>query len=183
MAATIAGVTVLTAFWFLHERVIATQIGERRTFTFNDGSEVTLNTATRINLDYNEKRRYLRLQQGEALFKVAKDPNRPFVVAIGDRTVVALGTSFLARRDTGTIAVTLIEGKVSVSTPELGFATKSLPPAPLQPLEKVAAKLTGEEGRGGATILSPDQRLTLVRDEQPRLGRPALEMVTGFRRR
>ncbi len=56
-----------------------------------------------------------RLDSGEALFDVAKNPRRPFIVTAGDRQVVALGTSFVVRRQERQVTVTLIEGKVAVT--------------------------------------------------------------------
>ncbi len=57
------------------------------------------------------------LKSGEALFDVAKDRARPFVVIAGDRKVIAVGTSFEVRREEpagSTFAVTLVEGRVAI---------------------------------------------------------------------
>ena len=86
-----------------------------RELTLEDGTRATLNTDTRLTVRYDEYRRYIELSQGEALFEIAKDARRPFAVQVAGRQVLALGTSFLVRRDPGRLAVTLIDGKVSVS--------------------------------------------------------------------
>lgn len=88
-----------------------TAVGERSTVTLPDGSTVVLNTASRVELDYTPATRGLTLTAGQALFEVAKDPDRPFVVTAGDRRIVAVGTAFDVRvdKDIG-VQVTLIEG-------------------------------------------------------------------------
>ena len=93
-----------------------TAVGERSTVTLPDGSTVVLNTASRVDLDYTPATRGLTLIAGQALFEVAKDPARPFVVTAGDRRIAALGTAFDVRvdKDVG-VQVTLIEGRVSVA--------------------------------------------------------------------
>lgn len=95
---------------------VATGINELRVITLEDGSRVHLNTATRIAVDYDKTQRRLRLEAGEAFFEVAKLSARPFIVMVGDQQVRALGTAFLIRRDTDRLAVTLMEGKVAISS-------------------------------------------------------------------
>lgn len=94
-----------------------TAVGERSTVTLSDGSAVVLNTASRIEINYSEERRGVTLTAGQALFEVAKDPDRPFEVLAGDRRIVALGTAFDVRLDEGVgVQVTLIEGRVAVDS-------------------------------------------------------------------
>lgn len=94
--------------------VYDTAIGERSTVTFGDGSVVFLNTSTRLQADYSADARKVVLLEGQALFEVATDPERPFVVIAGDRRVTALGTAFDVRLDEDRFQVTLIEGRVRV---------------------------------------------------------------------
>ena len=94
-----------------------TAVGERSTINLPDGSTVSLNTASRLNLDYSPTRRQVTLTAGQALFEVAKDNKRPFEVLAGDQRIVALGTAFDVRLDAETgVQVTLLEGRVSVDT-------------------------------------------------------------------
>jgi len=72
----------------------ATGIGQVREVVLSDGSIVTLNTNSRISIKYTEERREIHLVQGEALFDVAKNKKRPFIVLAGDMQVRAVGTSF-----------------------------------------------------------------------------------------
>lgn len=91
-----------------------TGVGERSAVTLSDGSTVTLNTRSRVEVAYREGRREVTLIAGQALFEVAKDPSRPFVVTAGPRKVTALGTAFDVRLDGEKVRVTLVEGKVAV---------------------------------------------------------------------
>lgn len=68
----------------------ATARGERRTVRLADGTSVTLNTDSAIRVGYVADHRRIRLLRGQALFEVAKDRHRPFVVQAGARQVTAL---------------------------------------------------------------------------------------------
>jgi len=59
-----------------------------------DRSVVTLNTDTKIKVRFTEELREISLLQGEALFDVAKNKKRPFIVSAGDTQIRAVGTSF-----------------------------------------------------------------------------------------
>src|SRR5690606_26427505 len=106
-------VMAVLGWYVLRDPGIATGIGEQRYLTLEDGSRVTLNTATRIVVRVEPEQRLIELDHGEALFEVAKNPNRPFVVVAADKQVRALGTSFVVRRESSQVAVTLVEGKVA----------------------------------------------------------------------
>lgn len=96
------------------EAVYETAIGERLVATLEDGSVITLNTDSRALVSYKGDIRGIRLEKGQALFEVAKDAARPFIVSAGDRQVTALGTAFDVRLTNEMFEVTLIEGRVSV---------------------------------------------------------------------
>jgi len=97
------------------DREFATQVGQRSTIALSDGSNVVLNTSSRIRVAFDEHLRRVQLLAGEAWFEVAKGQTRPFVVEAGDRRVTAHGTAFDVRlEDHDQIQVTLVEGKVSV---------------------------------------------------------------------
>jgi transmembrane sensor len=96
-------------------RGLTTRLGETRIVALEDGSLVTLNTASRIELRYSPERRLVLLDRGEALFDVAKDAGRPFVVAAGDTEVIAVGTSFtVARLSSQPVQVVVREGVVEM---------------------------------------------------------------------
>lgn len=135
-AATIAALGVgigLTAYWveqgdlveipFLSSalgtgpRTLATAVGGRSTMTLDDGSVVTLNTQSRVTIDYEKQERHVNLLYGQALFEVAKDPERPFVVSVGDQRITAIGTAFDVRKSLDRVSVTMVEGRAAVETP------------------------------------------------------------------
>jgi len=96
------------------EHSYRTGVGEQRSLTLADGSTVDLNSRTRIRVRYSDQERAVELIAGQALFDVAKDPGRPFIVRSGDARVRAIGTRFdVYRKATGTV-VTVIEGRVVV---------------------------------------------------------------------
>ena len=100
-----------------------TGIGESRKINLEDGSTLTLNTRSRVKVWYKHNQRDLQLLEGEALFSVAPDPNRPFRVHVGRTIVEAVGTEFVIRKDKHGTKVSVVEGRVKI------FDSRS--PAPL----------------------------------------------------
>ena len=95
-------------------RHLVTQIGERATYELEDGSQVQLNTNSRLDVDFSKKLRTVRLGRGEASFNVVKNPQRPFVVYAGQGMVMAIGTAFNVRYTSAIVDVTVTEGAVRV---------------------------------------------------------------------
>jgi transmembrane sensor len=96
----------------------ATTVGEQRSIQLADSSIVTLNADSRIEVRMNGAGRDITLVRGEALFKVAPDPRRPFRVFTDTAVVQALGTQFnVYERPHGT-RVSVLEGLVRV-TPQV----------------------------------------------------------------
>jgi len=91
-----------------------TRRGERREVTLPDGSTAWLNTETAISVDFSGEERRLRLDAGEALFTVRKDPTRPFIVSAGNGEAQALGTVFAVRANDEGWQVDVAEGTVGV---------------------------------------------------------------------
>jgi transmembrane sensor len=92
-----------------------TVLGEQRSVTLSDGSIVYLNTLTNIDIDYNPHFRNIHLYQGEAIFKVAHNPEKPFRVWVGGVMFQALGTEFNVRNNRGKIELTVITGEVALT--------------------------------------------------------------------
>jgi transmembrane sensor len=94
----------------------ATAIGEQRSLALTDGSTVELNSRSKIAVRYSPQGRLVELLQGQALFRVAKDATRPFIVKTGATLVRAVGTEFdVYRKRDGTV-VTVVEGRVAILT-------------------------------------------------------------------
>ncbi len=77
-----------------------------------DGSVAELNDGSRIETDFTRSERLVRLVSGEAHFTVAKDPDRPFIVAAGTITVRATGTAFNVRLAADFVEILVTEGRV-----------------------------------------------------------------------
>lgn len=95
----------------------ATSVGERRTIVLADGSTATLNAETALSMDDAPNRRVVTLHTGEALFVVAPDPARPFLVRSGGGEARALGTTFQVRNHRSAVSVVVASGTVAVRGP------------------------------------------------------------------
>jgi transmembrane sensor len=147
------GALVLGAGWNLYrqqeEGRFQTEIGEQAAVKLPDGSSFDLNTNSRVSVDYSQRSRVIRLERGEAFFKVAHDTQRPFWVRAGDYWVRAVGTAFnVYLRPTG-VEVTVSEGTVNVVN-----ATANDSP-PTEPAATAAAVTAGEQAdaRGRAEVI------------------------------
>jgi transmembrane sensor len=117
-AAAVAGAAVLSGigFWTVNAApAYATAVGERRLVVLEDGTRVELNTDSRIVVRYRRGEREVKLVKGEALFDVARDPARPFVVAARDRRVEAQGSAFNVRLQPKSVQVIVAKGAVEVA--------------------------------------------------------------------
>jgi transmembrane sensor len=151
-----------------------TGVGELQSLVLKDGTRLSMNTDTRVLVDFSAAQRAVTVRRGEALFEVAKDGQRPFVVRVAASEVVALGTVFtvrLAPQGPGladTLAVTLLEGQVSVR-PAAGAAAEEVAPA-------------------RALLMSPGERLRLAKPTggaaptTQQLDRPRLDQVVAWKR-
>jgi len=114
-AALLIGVG-LALFMLETPQEFRTALGEQRSVLLADGSRVTLNTASTIDVNLQMGRREVRLVQGEALFEVVHDAARPFVVRAGNALLKDVGTQFnVDIRSNGT-TVTVVEGQVAVDS-------------------------------------------------------------------
>jgi transmembrane sensor len=98
----------------------ATAPAEVRTITLGDGSTITLSGAGEASIAISESERRVELTRGYALFDVAHDPARPFVVQTPEGDITVLGTSFVVHIGEGEVRTTVLRGSVS-GVPERGF--------------------------------------------------------------
>jgi len=162
--AGIAAIVTLSAFAIAltaHSGDVAsethvTAVGEQRTITLADGSLVTLNTDTAVEVAYGPRERHVSLVRGQALFEIEK-ADTPFVVSAGDSETRALGTSFEVHLRPADVAVTLFEGVIAVSTSE-----------------------TGPSDQNGK-ILAPGDRLKIASDGKQTLSRVDLNRALQWR--
>jgi transmembrane sensor len=103
--------------WFAHGNVYSTSVGGISSIPLADGTVVTLNTASRIRVEFAPKERRVVLESGEAFFAVKRNPERPFVVVAGEQRIVDVGTQFSVRRDHSGLRVVVTEGVVRLESP------------------------------------------------------------------
>jgi transmembrane sensor len=183
VASAVLAIVAIGAMVYFRDPGLATRVGEQRNLSLEDGTRISLNTASRIRVHYDRKIRRVELDQGEALFEVAKRPHWPFIVTVGGQQVTALGTAFLVRRDEQRVAVTLVEGKVTVSAAAEAPSESSSQSGTAQTASAVTSSSGQLRRRSSESVtLSPGQRITFAADDPPRLDRPALEKVTAWQR-
>ncbi len=138
-----------------------TGLGQQTLFTLDDGSIVHLNTQSALTVRLGDDRRELNLQRGEAMFDVARDPERPFRVRSGDLTAEAIGTQFNVYRRHDGVQVTVVEGTVKVEP--------LAPAATIEPGSRAVVLEAGEEARSRRS------------GEVARVDTPDLEKRTAWR--
>ncbi len=118
-------------------------MGSNAHFSLSDGTTVALNAGSSLKYDnrFGLKERIVRLE-GEGYFKVAKDPEKPFIVQTPYLTIRALGTEFNVRAysDENKTEATLVEGSIKVEP-------------------------VSDEYKAEAVILKPNQKLTYYRND------------------
>lgn len=105
-----------------------TAVGGMSRVVLNDGSMLTLNTNTQLDVIMGPQLRHLFLNSGEIHLNVAKDPSRPFQVYVGDIIFEAVGTQFNIKIDkTQHVELLVTEGLVRVGiAPKEALSLKSM---------------------------------------------------------
>jgi transmembrane sensor len=160
---------IAAGWWLAHDREAPveyrTGVGEQRSLPLTDGSLISLNTQSRMRVDLRASARRVELIAGEALFDVAPDSSRPFIVTAGGTEIQAIGTSFnVYRQSDDTVAVTVLEGRVALRSvaPESSLTARA---APRRNAEPRAAE---ESGR--PDVASPGSSPTGARPAVVELG-------------
>ncbi len=116
--ASIAFLVVLATLFVYRphgDTVYTTEVGEQKTFALADTTSVSLNTDSRLSAAYDDKRRKITLERGEAFFQVFHDPERPFEVRVADGTTIrALGTAFAVHIREKDVELLVTEGTVAI---------------------------------------------------------------------
>jgi transmembrane sensor len=98
-------------------RTYRTAAGALEEIPLADGSRATLSGDSVVGVALSRHERDIDLSRGEAFFAVAKDASRPFVVHVGVREVIAVGTRFAVRRNSDGLRVVVTEGLVRLQSP------------------------------------------------------------------
>jgi transmembrane sensor len=152
-----------------------------------DGSVIELNRGAVVTEHYTPGERRVRLERGEAHFKVAKDAARPFFVEAGGVTVRAVGTAFNVRLDSASVEVLVTEGKVGVERVD----PNALERPEVRPLHLVVNERTvvslAPSAPAPQVSLMPPAEIEARLAWQPRLldftDAPLAEIVAEFNRR
>ncbi|NYT69357.1 FecR family protein [Pusillimonas noertemannii] len=99
-----------------YRSTLATLQGERREITLPDGSTLTLNVNTQIDVVFYERRRIIELVAGEVFSVVEPDSQRPFIVLAGNTEVKVTGTRFDVWREHDEVNVSVESGSVAVTS-------------------------------------------------------------------
>ena len=150
---------------------LSTDIGRRRQITLADGSALTLDAQSAVDIDFTSDTRAIRLLRGQMFVRVAHDTARPFVVSTRDGTVTALGTAFCVRLcDTGSrIAVT--DSKV-LAHPVAGDAMT---------IATGSVALMQADGVRVLDALQADAEITWLKGYVTAINRPFGEIVEALR--
>lgn len=89
--------------------------GQRQTFTLLDGSRLTLNAGSAVDLQFDQHQRLIILRHGELVIQVAADPLRPLRVRSAQGSVQALGTRFLVSQEPDATRVVVLEHSVQAT--------------------------------------------------------------------
>lgn len=96
------------------QETYSSAVGEKRSVALSDGSRLTLDSNTRLNVSWHLLSRRVELQAGQALFDVSPTRIRPFLVTADATEVRVLGTLFSVSSFKDSVRVTLVRGRVSV---------------------------------------------------------------------
>jgi transmembrane sensor len=117
LAASIVIVMVTAHYLYQYNPVsYETAIGTQQRIHLSDESVVHLNSNSLLQVNLTEEQRTLHLLRGEAYFTVAPDPARPFVVISAGSESRAIGTQFNVYSQSAEVQITVVEGRVEVST-------------------------------------------------------------------
>ena len=98
-----------------------TTVGQQREQTLADGSKITLNTDTAIDVLFDASQRLIHLREGEILVQTAADISplaRPFLVSTRQGRMQALGTRFTVRELQPRTHLAVLDGAVKVALAE-----------------------------------------------------------------
>ncbi|UDF04544.1 FecR domain-containing protein [Asticcacaulis sp. AND118] len=115
LAAVVAVAIMAASGMFAPVQTYDTQKGERETVTLSDGTQLMLNTDTRLSVKITASARTVTLDKGEVAITVAHNDGQPFRVLSGDLTLTDIGTTFNVARLNGEVRVAVREGEVEMA--------------------------------------------------------------------
>jgi transmembrane sensor len=190
-ASAVAALLIVPPYWAGHwshdtPKFFETKAGMQRQIHLEDGSSVVMSPQTALSVLYTEHRRRIVLDRGEALFQVAHNAARPFVVDAGTGSTTAVGTAFDVRRDSDRVVVTVTDGTVSVAPhgPEEDTSKGLAPISPADRPQWAEARVTRgqrmvypEEGTASAIEPIDPQAATAWREGRLQFNHEPLKYV------
>lgn len=156
--------------------IVATGVDQLRSVTLADGTRIRLDAHTQLLVRYGRRSRRVTLVNGQAYFQVTHRPDWPFTVTAAGHVIRDLGTQFDVRRDGNVLAVTLVEGKVTVSSAPRG----------VQPMNRAAAGYSSsahaamESSTAQTFSLTPGERVTFDGARSAKIDWPRIAQVTAW---
>jgi transmembrane sensor len=188
IAASIAAVALIvgTAIWYQNFRmpIYATTFGEQRSITLTDGSVIDINSHSKIRVRYSTQERVVDLLEGQALFHVAKNPTRPFLVSSATTQVRAVGTEFDVYQKQGGTVVSVVEGRVAVllRSDAAGGETTDLPQVTVDHQDGSGARQPGSRGNAPIFLAAGEQVLVTATAMQ-KANHPNIAIATSWTQR
>jgi transmembrane sensor len=170
VAAGVVGTLVVNG-----KSTMQTAVGEQRRIQLSDGSDVFLNTNTKLRMKMMATQRVIFLDRGQAFFEVAKNVDRPFRVFAGRTEVRALGTAFEVSRIGNGVQVTLEEGKVAIFRGDDGSSEPLS--APTMTSQDASSRETSER----LAVLMPGERAVIKSNEPIAIGTVDLTKTQAWR--
>ncbi|WEQ51792.1 FecR domain-containing protein [Komagataeibacter oboediens] len=134
--------------WFQADYTTTT--GQTRQIALDDGSHLTLGSASAIAVHMQGDTRRVVLLKGEALFQVKHDPQRTFMVEADGVVSRDIGTVFDVRSGAGHVVLGVGEGTVGLRAPQAGIAAEQTVNAGEQ------IDITEKTGAVRRSAISPD---------------------------
>lgn len=135
--------------------IYMTSVGESKNIDLPDGSILSLNTNSKVVVEYSAHFRQIRLDYGEAKFDIKEDANRPFSVVSGAKNFTALGTIFnVEKQNEYDMELLVTEGQVLVSEN-------------VNDAEQLNALIKSESGKANSkAIINSNEKLKVINARQ-----------------
>ncbi|TDF82912.1 FecR domain-containing protein [Pseudomonas sp. H9] len=104
-------------YWLADQR---TATGEQRSLRLTDGTLISLNTHSAVDIRFGEKERLIVLHEGEISIETGHKDDRPFVVATEDGRMRALGTRFLVKVEDQGTRLSVLQSAVAAKPQDSG---------------------------------------------------------------
>lgn len=99
----------------LSQQQFETGVGDFKKISLSDGSQLTVNTSSSVQVTYTQSQRVIELHKGELHIEVAHNPERPLTVFAGGQVIQAVGTAFNVELNHQQVELIVTEGKVLVA--------------------------------------------------------------------